>query len=250
MIPLDPILGLAALFLLLFATLIYYHTSRLRNGYKPQFRPIRGYELITGLTGRAIETERTLHLSLGVGSLDNHTTADTLAGLAILEYLAKKAAVTGVSPTVSMADPMAMLYAQNTMRVAHGDNPDSAEEAYRQIRWVAPQPTAYAAGVMNLTNLDNTEANVMVGNFGEEYLLMGEAANRQQSAHIGGTSNPNALAYVYASAEEALMGEEIYAAGAYLSQRRSHQASLMAQDAMRWFIVCAIFVGVLMSSLR
>jgi len=239
----------AVIFLAEFVLFIYYFTQRVRNGHVPKLRQIKGFERIKGVTGHSIETGRPLHLSLGVGGLGNETTADTLAGISVLDYLAEKSAVTGVSPTVSMSDPMAMLYAQNALRAAHADDPDLAEAAYRHIRWIAPQPIAYAAGVMNLLTIDDAQANVMVGNFGDEYLLMGEVAARRKVTHIGGTSNPNTLPFIYASADETLLGEEIYVAGAYLQRRSSHVGSLVAQDSMRWIIVLVIFAGILYNSL-
>jgi hypothetical protein len=242
-------LTVATIFLIEFILLIYYFTHRVRKGQLPNLRQIRGFERIKDATGQAIETGQPLHLSLGVGGMSNETTADTLAGLSVLSYLAEKAAVTGVSPIISMASPMVMLYAQNALRVAHANDPNLAEEAYRHIRWIAPQPTAYAAGVMNLLTLDDAQANVMVGNFGDEYLLMGEVAARRNVTHIGGTSNPSSLPFVYVSADETLIGEEIYAAGAYLRKRSSHIGSLVAQDTMRWIIVSIIFGGIIITSL-
>ncbi len=241
---------LAALFLLIFVGLLFYFTARAVAGRGPALRQIRAFELLKGLMGRAIESGRILHLSLGLGSVADETTADSLAGLSVLNYMTRQAATTGVSPTISMADPMVMLLAQNAIRSAYVDHPDGAEEAYRNIRWIAPQPAAYAAGVMNILSLDKAEANVMVGNFGDEYLLMGETAARRDITHIGGTSNPNTLPFIYASAEETLLGEEIYAAGAYLQKRPAHLGSLMTQDTMRWLVALIILGGVLVASLQ
>jgi hypothetical protein len=243
----EPVVWAAA-FLLIFVGLLYYFTGRVAAGHRPVLRRIQAFEALKGFTGRAIEAGRALHLSLGVGSVANETTADSLAGLTVLNYLAKQAAITGVPPTVSMADPTVMLFAQNALRAAYADDPQGAEEAYRHIHWLAPQPAAYAAGVMNLLSLGQTEATVMVGNFGDEYLLMGEAAARRNLGHIGGASNPNTLPFIYASAEETLMGEEIYAAGAYLEQWPSHLGSLLTQDTLRWLIFLFIIIGILAAS--
>jgi hypothetical protein len=235
----------AVVFLLLFLALLLIFITRVRAGYRPGLRYIPAFEVIKGFTGRAIEAGRSLHLGLGIGSVANQTTADTLAGLSVLNYLADQGAVTGVPPTVSMADPTVMLMAQNVLRAAYNNDPQGAEMAYRHVRWIAPQPVAYAAGVMALLNIDDVEANVMVGNFGDEYLLMGEVAARQRMAHVGGTSNPDTLPFIYVSAQETLLGEEIYAAGAYLQRRPSQIGSLLTQDTMRWLITTIILGGVL-----
>lgn len=234
--------------LLIFVGLFLFFLARLRTGQRPYLRRIQAFEALKGFSGRAIETGRPLHLSLGVGGVANQTTADTLAGLAVLNYLAHQAAATGAQPTISMADPTVMLFAQNAMRAAQGSNAQGIEEAYRNIRWIAPQPAAYAAGVMSLLIIENVEANVMVGNFGDEYLLMGETAARRGIAHIGGASDPNTLPFVYASAQETLLGEEMYAAGAYLQKLPAHISSLLVQDTVRWLIALTILAGVVLAS--
>jgi hypothetical protein len=143
-----------------------------------------------------------------------------------------------------------MLFAQNVVRTTHADSLAGVEEAVRQIRWIAPQPAAYVAGVMNILDSEEVDGTVMVGKFGDEYLLMGETAARHGMAHIGGTSDPNTLPFIYASAQETLLGEEIYAAGAYLENNPAHVASLVAQDGIRWVIALIIIGGVLVATLN
>jgi len=240
--------SLALAFLLLFGGLFAFFAAQIRRGHKPGLRQIRAFDMVKGLMGRTVESGRPLHLSLGVGGLANQTTADTLAGLAVLQSLSEQGAETGFPPTVSMADPMALLFAQNVVRRAHAGRPLGVEEATRQLRWIAPQPAAYAAGVMNILDAEQVDSNVMVGYFGDEYLLMGETAARHGMAHLGGTSNPNTLPFIYISAQQTLLGEEIYAAGAYLKNIPTHLASLVAQDAMRWLVALVILGGVLVAT--
>lgn len=241
---------MAAGLLLLFMGLLLFFTTRINLGNYPILRPIAAFDRLKGASDGAIETGRPFHLSLGIGSMANETAADSLAGLSVLNYLGEQANVTGMPPTISMADPTVMLFAQNALKTAHGHDTRATEAAYRHVNWIAPQPAAYAAGVMSLIGKDNIETNVMVGKFGDEYLLMGEAAARQERTHIGGASDPNVLPFIYASARETLLGEEIYAAGAYLQKLPSHLGSLLAQDTMRWVIALIILAGVVITSLR
>ncbi len=241
---------MATILLLLFLVLLLISIARVKVGHRPGLRHIPAFEGLKGFTARAVETGRPFHLSLGIGSMANETTADSLAGLSVLNYLADQASSTGMHPTISMADPTVMLFAQNALRAAQSHNLPETEAAYRNVHWIAPQPAAYAAGVMSLIGTDNLDTNVMVGNFGDEYLLMGEVAARQGRSLIAGTSDPNTLPFIYASAQETLLGEEIYAAGAYLQQRPTHLGSLLAQDTMRWIVAAIILAGVIMASLR
>ena len=243
----SPILALIILLAFLVLFLLFFY--RVKAGHIPQLRRIQGFDLIESFSSRTIETGRPLHISLGLGSTVNATTADSLAGLSTLKHMARQGAVTGVSPIVSMADPTVMLFAQNSLRAAHGEDVYGAKNALRHVRWIAPQPAAYAAGVMSLLNMDHAGANVMVGQFGDEYLLMGEAAVRDEIAHVGGTSNPNTLPYIYVSAQETLLGEEIYAAGAYLQKEPTYLGGLLAQDTIRWTVAALMLGGVVLASL-
>jgi hypothetical protein len=93
------------------------------------------------------------------------------------------------------------------------------------------------------------EANVMIGAFGDEYLLMGEAAGRRKITHIGGASDPNVVPFVFVTADQMLMGEDMYAAGAYLTRKPWHIGSLLAQDFIRWGILIIIVVLVAIRTL-
>lgn len=239
----------AAVVLLLFVALFLVFLSRVRAGHIPKFRKIPAFDSLNGMASQAIETGRPLHLSLGIGGMTNASTADSLAGLAVLDHMAQRAAITGVHPTVSMANPTVMLFAQNRLRAPHGNDSRGAEDAYRSVRWQAPQPAAYAAGVMSLLSTDQVHANVMVGKFGDEYLLMGEATAQRGIAQVGGASDPNTLPFVYTTAQEVLLGEEIYAAGAYLQKHPAHVSSLLTQDTMRWGVALAMLAGVVLASL-
>ena len=240
----------APVILLLFVIVLYYATVGVKGGRVPLLRRIAAFDAIKGSAGRATEAGQRVHLSLGLGGMTSETTADSLAGLAVLRYLARQSAATGIPPIVTMANPMVMLFAQNIRRAAHRDDPKGAEEAFQTTRWIALQPAAYAAGVMNILNQDDVKANVMIGTFGDEYLLMGETANRQGLAHVAGTSIPSTLPFMYASADETLFGEEIYAAGAYLEKRPFHLGSLLAQDTFRWLIGLLILISTLIASVR
>jgi hypothetical protein len=237
------------LFLIAFLPAFYLYGRQVQRGKLPDLRPIQAFTALRGVMARAIETGRAVHVSLGVGGITSDVTADSLAGLSALEYLADQSAATGLAPIVTMADPTLLPLAQDVIRRSHGADREEAAKAVRHVRWIAPEPAAYAAGVMDILGGEGVDANVMIGSFGDEYLLMGEAASRRKITHIGGASDPNVLPFVFASADQALMGEDMYAAGAYLSRKAWHIGSLLAQDFMRWGIVAVIVVLVAIKTL-
>jgi hypothetical protein len=237
------------LFFVAFLPVLYLSGRRVQEGDFPDLRPIIAFNALQGVTARAIETGRAVHISLGLGGITGDATADSLAGLSALEYLADQSAAAGVPPIVTVANPTLLPLAQDVLRRPYGTDQEEAAEAARHVRWIAPEPAAYAAGVMGVLGIEAVDANVMIGEFGDEYLLMGEAAHRRGITQIGGAGDPNVIPFVYVSADQILMGEEMYAAGAYLKRKPWHIGSLLAQDFLRWAIVLVIVALVLINTL-
>ena len=86
-------------------------------------------------------------------------------------------------------------------------------------------------------------ANVMAGHFGSEAILITDAGERAGSVTIAGTDSITGQAVLYAAAHEPLIGEEVFAGGAYLNAGPLHLASLRAQDVFRWVMIVVILVG-------
>ncbi len=240
----------AVLFLLLFVGLIAYFSMRIKNGYRLTLRQIPAFAVMRRLMAETVESGRKLHLSVGLGGIANETTADTLAGISVLEAVTTHSAKTGEPAIITMADPMVWLLSQNVARATHKKIPANIIKTAQDIRWIAPQSAAYAAGVMNILNDEEVNANIMVGNLGDEYLLMGETAAHNKIEQVGGASNPNTLPFIYASTRNILLGEEIYAAGAYLQKIPAHLASVLTQDVVRWLVVLLILGSIAINSVR
>jgi hypothetical protein len=237
------------LFLIVFLPILYLSGRRVQRGTFPDLRPISAFDRLRGVTARAIETGRAVHISLGHGGISGDAMADSLAGISALEYLADQSAAAGVPSIVTLADPTLLPVAQDVVRRPYGTDQEEASKAIRHTRWIGPEPAAYAAGVMGVLGTEAIDANVMIGYFGDEYLLMGEAADRRHVTHIGGASDPNVVPFVFATANETLIGEDMYAAGAYLAQKPWHIGSLLAQDFVRWAIVLVIVVLIAIKTL-
>ena len=109
--------------------------------------------------------------------------------------------------------------------------------------------TPYTAGVMDVLNHEPIAANVMVGAFGDEFLLMAETAAQREIFQVSGASDLNVLPFVQLTATAPLLGEEIFAAGAYLLDRVGHYTSLVAQDIFRIALALLILVVVLLRAL-
>jgi hypothetical protein len=230
--------------LLFFLPVMLFATSRVRAGREMNLRPLAGFDALRGLSARAAESGQTLHVSLGVSGISGEDMAATLAGLTVLDYLAEQGATFDAPPIVTVADPTLLPVAQDVLRHAYTRQGDIENYDPKKVRLISPEPIAYAAGVMDVLGHEPLAATIMVGHFGDEYLLMGEVGANKGISQIGGTINPQTLPFVFASADHVLIGEEIFAGGAYLASLPAHIGSLVAQDVMRvlGFVVIVLLV--------
>jgi hypothetical protein len=233
---------IALVLLLLLLPILFFLTSRVRAGKAGELRVLPGTKELPGSAGRSAETGQPLHISVGVEGVGGAATAETWAGLTLLSQLADEAAACDTPVIVTVADATVLPIAQDILKrayVRHG-NPDGYDPI--QVRFVAPNAMAYAAGVAGVLKREPLTASVMIGSFGDEYLLMGETGARRGVHQIAGTANPLTLPMLYASADETLIGEEMFAAGAYTSRQPVQIGSLLAEDWARWIVIAAIVV--------
>jgi hypothetical protein len=249
MIRLDPTVVLSLAFLLLILPVLFFLASRVSAGKAGTLRPLPGMEQLSIAVGRSAETGQPLHVSVGVAGIGSDATSETWAGLTLLRQLADEAAASDTPLVVTVADPTVLPLAQDIIQRAYirQGNPGGYEPT--QVQFIAPDPTAYAAGVMGLLGRDPLSGNVMVGVFGDEYLLMGETGARRSVPQLVGTSDPRILPLVYASADETLIGEEMFATGAYTARLPIQVGSLLAEDWARWVVVLAIIAGAVLKFL-
>jgi hypothetical protein len=239
----DPSQIAGALLMMALGALIAVFGGVAWTGRRPTLRPLPGLEALRGQQGRAIETGQSLHLSLGTSGIGGGNTATTLAGLAILESLADEAAATDTPPMVTVADPTALVIAQDVLRRAYARQGNPAGYDPRTVRYVAASPLPYAAGVSDILSLEETSANVMAGVFGPEVAFITEEGSKQAVLQVAGAVDVAPLAVMYPSVNHLMVGEEMFAASAYMDNLPVHTGSLLAQDVIRWLLVALLFVA-------
>jgi hypothetical protein len=96
---------------------------------------------------------------------------------------------------------------------------------------------------MDFLNHDPVLTNIMSGTFGAEAALIDQAANNNELPQLFGAADPRALAVMATSTDNLLIGEEMYAAKAYLRAQLPHLASLRAADVVRVVMVVLIVLA-------
>jgi hypothetical protein len=124
-------------------------------------------------------------------------------------------------------------------------------EAYQKdmVRYVAGEQFAFTATVNGMMIRERPATNIYMGAFFAESLLLAEAGNAAGSIQIAGTAEAAQLPFFIAACDYTLMGEELYAASAYLSHEPLLLGGLKGQDWMKIVLVTVIVVGVALISL-
>src|SRR5512144_1329510 len=215
----------------------------LRRRFNGAFRQIEAYERLNRAVGLSVESGTRLHFSLGRGNLFTTRGASALAGLAMLRKLTERTSLSDRPPVVTSGDASLAILSQDTLQ--SGYRAAAAEDQYRYStgRLTGLTPFAYAAGTIPVTRDEQVSTNVFLGDFGSESALMADAAERDNSTLIAASDSISAQSVFYATSQDPLIGEELFAAGAYVGAGTVHEASLTVQDVLRWLIILAIIVG-------
>lgn len=249
-VPFATALLLISLLIVVILTLIFH--ERLRTGRMVvHLRPLRALDVIRKALANGAETGRALHLSPGPGSIGGRgSTAETIAGLLAAERVATEAALNGATILASSGDAVAHLALRGSLRQAYQRAGLGQDYRPSNVQLLAHQdPMAYASGVTTLYGRQKLEASQMIGAFDQELLLAGEVGQQLGVPQLAGVTSAAAQPLAALSCDATLIGEEIYAAEAYLSNMPSAQSRLVTQDALRTVVIVVIVILALLSAL-
>lgn len=240
------VFGLIALLVFVGLLLLYGVMGR---RWPAVFRPMPGFEMLGRGIERAVEAGERVHLSLGTGSVPGKDCAPALAGLAVLSRVAAATTMSDKPAVVTAGDGALAILAQDTLRAAYAKV--GARERYQPTaaRMLGPTPFSYVAGLPTLLASEDVSIHMLIGSFGTEGALAAEFGERREAFVLAGTDDIPSQALMYATAEHPLIGEEVFAGGAYLNVGELHRASLRAQDVVRILIVGLMLAGTILRTL-
>ncbi len=237
---LSSLLGLVTV-LLIFGLMVFF-AIRGRQRARSYLRDIPAFSKLRRGIGLAVEAGQRLHISLGHGGINGFQGASTLLGLSLLRRIARAASISDRPSVATSGEVTQAVLSQDTLQSAY--HAIGADEQYdpNSGQLSGLTPFSYAAGALPVIYDQQVSMNVLAGHFGSEVALITDAAERSGSTCLGGSDNLSAQAILYVTSDEPLIGEELYAAGAYTQAGPMHVASLQAQDIMRWVVIGIILV--------
>jgi len=216
---------------------------RKRRDVAPNIRPLPAFRDLKEEVKQAAENGKGIHIALGSGGLTGENAVTSLAGLQVVEALADSAVAYDVPLVITVGDPTLLPLAQDVMRRAYEKR--GLTELYRPslVRFVAPTRIGYAAGAADQIAAEDVMVNVMVGHFGSEVSLIADAGARLGLLQSAAAVSPTAVGALYPAVNRLAVGEELYAAGAQMTEKYRYLDSLTAQDILRLILVIVIVVA-------
>jgi hypothetical protein len=230
------------LLLVAFFAGVLFYTRRALGGGDLYVRPIGGLSALNEAIGRATEMGRPILYVPGIAEVED---IQTIASMVILHEVAKTAASYDTRTIVPCCMPLVFPIAEETVKNAYADagRPDSFQRD--DVRFLSQDQFAYTAGVTGIMLREKPAANIYLGAFWAESLILAETGFLSGAIQIAGTANVSQLPFFVAACDFTLIGEELYAASAYLSREPGLLGSLKGSDAAKLVLGAIILFGVL-----
>jgi hypothetical protein len=212
----------------------------------PRFRQLTGLDALPEMVGRAAEMNRPVHFTTGLGDLTSTVAPQLVAGLAVLAHVAEICANYGVKLIYSVYQAQVMPIATELMKDAYvkaGKPEEFIPED--QVRYLSSEQFAYASAVQGIAERERPAANIMIGPFYAESMLFAETFNRIGSIQLAGTARGYQIPFFAVICDYLLIGEEIYAAGAYLSKDPLTSGTIVGQDYGKIVALILMLLGVI-----
>jgi hypothetical protein len=244
---------LAVIIIIVFLLLFFIAWSGIERGRKLNLRFLPPIKKIRGMVAQSVETGKTVHFSPGTGGLNGQKgTAEALNGITTFAAVAQLSARSKSYMFATGNDALVTLLENDTAQAEYNQAGRSEDYNPTNVQLVTQQDNLpYIAGVAGLLKNENAGANIMIGRFGAEYMLAGDVADKNNIDQVVGSTQAEAIPLMLLSAghQNTLIGEEVYAAPAYLQGEAAQTAALQAQDIIRVLLIIAIIAGIIAATL-
>jgi len=226
--------------IIVFSGIVIFYIYHARSGKQFFIRRISGLEAIDEAIGRATEMGKPILYVSGIGGIRSIA---TIASMNVLSRVAHMAAEYDTPLYVPCSDSVVMNIEREVVQNAYLDagRPDSYRP--QDVFFISEEQFAYAAAVDGIILRDKPAAIFYMGAFMAESLILAEVGDSVGAVQVAGTDSITQLPFFITACDYTLMGEELYAASAYLSKEPKLLASLRGQDWGKLLVIASILVG-------
>jgi len=228
------------IFALAFSSVVLVLIQVARRNPNLFIRKIPGLEAVEEAIGRATEMGRSVYFVHGLEPVGHLA---TIAALNILARVARRAAEYDIRIRVMNNRPIVTAVSQEVVQQAYTEA--GRPDAYNpdDVSLVAYDQFSYVAAVSGMMVREQPAAVFLLGYFYAESLLLAETGASTGAIQVAGTDAYTQLPFFVTTCDYTLIGEELYAASAYLSREPRLLGSLRGQDVGKAFLILTI-VGV------
>lgn len=230
---------------IILSAFIVYYIRRAQAGKKLFIRKMAGMEAVDEAVGRATEMGRKIYYIFGLGDMDN---MQTIASMSILGRVSEMAAEYDTDLNIPCCRSMVMVTAREVLKESYSKvgRPDAYNDD--QVFYLTDDQFGFAAGVDGIFVREKPATIFFMGQFFAESLIMAETGNSIGAIQIAGTAMPSQLPFFIAACDYTLIGEELFAASAYLSKEPKLLGSLKGQDIGKGVILVALIIGAILET--
>lgn len=231
--------------IVIFSSAILYKILSAHAGKEIFIRKIPGIAALDEAMGRATEMGRPIVFSPGLGGVGQVQ----LAAIAVMAYLAKSAARFNTRILVPISDPTLYPVAAEVLRETYHSEGNPELYDPEDVRFFSGDQSVFAAATCGMIERERAAANFMFGSYGFESLLLAETGQRCGCIQVAATVDMFQVPFFICTCDYVMIGEELYAASAYLSRNPTYLGSLVAQDMGKALIMLMIIIGVVATGL-
>lgn len=216
-----------------------------KKGKRINVRRIAGIDAVDDAIGRTVELGRPVSFTSGLTGIQPLL----YACLGVLRHVARKAAIFGSQLFVPCSDPEALVLTEATLQNAYRSVNRFSDYNPTTLRFLSEEQFAFASGYMGLISRENVGATFLFGSFAAESLILAEAGQQVGAVQVAATTSSQQVPFFLTACDYTLIGEELYAAGAYLSDDPVQTGSLRGQDIGKAIILVVLVIGILFATL-
>jgi hypothetical protein len=244
----NPSIFVSFIFLLSISYIFLYYINSAKKGkIKEVFiRRIPALNYIDEAVGRATELGKPILYIPGIMDIDN---IQTIASLSLLSYIAQKSALYETDLIMPVSRSVVMTVAQEVIKEAYLKVGRSDLYRADRVFYLTDDQFGYAAAVDGIISRERPGAIFLIGAFYAESLILAETGFSAGAIQIAGTAMITQLPFFIAACDYVLIGEELFAASAYLSTDIIDKITLKTQDISKAIVMSFVFVASIFNSL-
>ena len=230
---------------MLYGLIMFVEQARAKRGAHIPIRRMPGLDALDEAIGRSTEMGRPV---LYVPGIDEIKEIQTIYSMMILRHVARKTAEFGTPLIVPVKDSVVMAFAEEACKQGAMDAGRPDAFIADNVRYLSNEQFAYCAGVAGIMTREKPAANLLLGMFFAESLILAETGFASGAIQVAGTAKQHQLPFFVAACDYTIIGEEYFAVTAYLTREPGLLGTIRAADVIKLIAIALTVIGVVLAT--